>query len=438
MTHFFNQNNRKIVIGVLILTAILIRYAYIFNWHMPEQFIFSDIKAYHDRAQEMLQGHITKQDFFQPIGMTFFFISAFHFGSLEILSWIQLLASILTVILIWKFSENVFGRTIGMLTLFLATFHYPFIFNSGVYLSECLFTFFVALFMYLLSLKPYPFSHLWSFLLGFVFMLGFLLKGNFVLFVPLMMGWFYWVHRQVKPLIGFACAVGLVLVIHGVLTYNLIGRFQLSASNGGLNFIEGKCPAKINKDIDGYFWQSPLFAQLGESKRKVWDQSFTDSGYFMKQGIDCILADPVVLLESIRYIPYLFINNDLWPSLETKAEHKLTSRNYTLLFGFLALPAFIVGILLLLKNPRDPKFLFILLPVVSLCGLVWLFKGEMRFRVPFDVVILPLVVWGWIKLLEFIYPSLGEERRAKIISGVLFIGMILTLYGLAAIDRGSI
>lgn len=435
MKSFIQKHGESLfVVGVLIFAAV-IRYLYIFDWHLPEQYIFSDMKAYHDRAQEMLEGHITKQDFFQPIGMTFFFMLAFKTGGLELLSWLQLIMSFLTVVFTWRLADKIFGKEVGYVTLLFVAGHYPFIFNSGVYLSECSFTFFISLFMYLLVLKPYPFHQSWSFLLGLIFIFGFWIKGNFVFFVPLMGGWYWWTKRNLRPLMGFTIAVALGLLGHGLVTAELIGKFQLSASNGGLNFIEGKCPAKINRDKDGYFWHSPLFTQISEGKNKYWDQSFTDSSYFMKEGLKCIAEDPVVLLESFRYIPYLLINNELWPSLDTKPEHRKTSRTYNLFFGFWALPGILIGLLLLLKKPREDQFMAIVLPIASLCFLVWLFKGEMRFRIPYDIVIIPLAIWGWWEILALIYPQLPRSKSIRILGIIVFVGVLMTFYGLTPLER---
>lgn len=42
------------------------------------------------------------------------------------------------------------------------------------------------------------------------------------------------------------------------------------SSEGGLSFVEGKCPSKRNFDSTGAAWYSPLYGQLGINAAKQW------------------------------------------------------------------------------------------------------------------------------------------------------------------------
>ena len=191
---------------------------------------------------------------------------------------------------------------------------------------------------------------------------------------------------------------------YGVLSQKRFGFFSMSSTNGGLSLIEGKCPAKFNIDSTGAGWFSPLFVQIGENEKKVWPRPFYDQNYFLSEGLKCIQARPVVMLESVRYVYYLFLGNLSWPSNVTK--YKRLNQEYEMFFVPLILPGFLLFILVWLNNPLQPwspPFLMML----SLFLNSWLFKSEFRYRVPFDVVLIPLIVVGWNWALKKCFPKKG-------------------------------
>jgi hypothetical protein len=190
-------------------------------------------------------------------------------------------------------------------------------------------------------------------------------------------------------------AVGLVL--HGMLTYRTIGTFQMSASAGGLNFVEGKCPIKWNTDVDGSSWFSPLYAQLGYRERKTWDRPFTDSSFFVREGLRCIQDDPFVLVQSLENIPFLFVGNVLWPA---------TNNSYVRLHGIFWGCFLIAGLVVWcrscwpLRADGWPEVLTWAVPILALFLCVYVFKSEIRFRVPFDVFFIPVALKGWASILN--------------------------------------
>lgn len=184
------------------------------------------------------------------------------------------------------------------------------------------------------------------------------------------------------------------LLGHGLFTKEKIGKFQMSASAGGLNFVEGKCPIKNNADNAGFSWLSPLYHQLGYNKMKRWDHPFTDSGFFMKEGWNCVKENPAVLIQSLEGIPFLFFGNTLWPANQSKIASEM--RLYELYFSCFCIMGMMVYFRFFRSFPDwKEQVLVWVLPIFSVMLCVYIFKSEIRFRIPFDVWIIPVAVKGW-------------------------------------------
>jgi hypothetical protein len=255
-------------------------------------------------------------------------------------------------------------------------------------------------------------SIVWAAVWALVFLAAFLIKGTHVFLGPLFLlgilhraRWSWRAFTRIALPASAVVAVGLML--HGVLSYRTIGTFQIGASAGGLNFVEGKCPAKINMDVAGNRWQSPLYAQLDLMERKVWDRPFTDSGYFLKEGLKCVQENPLVVVQSLENIPFLFIGNFAWPAkVMTIGEYV---RFYELFFSI----ALLIGCAIWLRScwpsdaTRSAELLVWGAPILALFICVYVFKSEIRFRVPFDVFFIPVAVQGWALLMS----SAGFDNR---------------------------
>src|ERR1051325_8231436 len=153
----------------------------------------------------------------------------------------------------------------------------------------------------------------WSALWGLVFVVAFWVKGTHAFLGPLfllcVLVWRRWSRDALVTIaLPISLVVGAGLTAHGVLSYQTTGTFRISAAAGGLNFVEGKCPSKRNYDPTGLTWLSPVYLQLGMTSSKMWDRPFTDSTYFMKEGLKCIGHDPLVLVQSFdRFFRQCFL-----------------------------------------------------------------------------------------------------------------------------------
>lgn len=395
------------IAAALVALAGWVRYHYVFEWHPPELFAFSDMGLYVERARDILAGGTDPEQAFQPIGYPLLLALSLRLGKdLALVDWTHVVAGWLTVVLVWRASARWLRGWSHLAVLAIAALHFPFIALSGFFMAETVFTLQLALLAYCLSRFPFPWKPGHALVLGAVYMSGLWFKGNDTFFGPLAIVWIgVWIfarrgwrttwaplaRRAVVPVACFAAGAALVLASHAAYTRVHFGAAQVSAPTSSLNFVEGKCPWKVNIDSRGRRWHSPLFIQLGENDEKRWSRPFTDTDYFWHQGLECVRRDPAVVATSLRYVYYLFFDNQLWPVNATTYGN--LSRWYGMAFAGLLFPSLLLGAVLVARRPRSRLALVGMMAVsIALCS--WVFKSEMRYRVPFDVVFIPLAVVG--------------------------------------------
>jgi len=399
MTMFLRRNAGDL----LMLLALALRVAAV-QLHPVSRSLFADMSNYRNIADDILRGYWEPGHFLPAIGYSLIVAAI----KLLVGNWAlgvgvyHVVLSTATVWLVWKAAERGFGPRVGLLSLFVAAVHVPWIVLTTVNLSETTFTFQMALLVWAgLEVVERP-TVGWSALWGLIWVTGFWVKGTHAFLGPLfllaILAWRRWSREAiVKVALPISAVVGAGLILHGVLTYRTIGVFRMSSLAGGLNFIEGKCPSKRNTDPTGSTWLSPIYAQLDMTSAKLWDRPFTDSGYYMREGLKCIQRDPSVLLMSVENVPFLFTGNFLWPA--TQLSIRPYVRLYELVFG----PWLVTGLAMwaAMRRPwrreQHADAIAWALPVIALSLCVYVFKSEVRFRVPFDVWLIPLAISGWLQ-----------------------------------------
>lgn len=388
---------------IILLVGFLLRLGYVQFIGPVARSIYSDMANYVYVADLINNGEWRITHFFQPIGFPYIIllIKLITPDWTRMLEWIHIISSCLSCWLVWKTARESFGERIALISLLITSIHLPWISFTGLALAETLFILFLSLLAWL-SLKlvrslKVKYALLWS----ITFFLAFLMKGTHVFYGPLLLlGLLYFKRKDsLKVLATISILMGALLIGHGLFTKAKVGKFSFSASAGGLNFVEGKCPQKNNADNAGYSWLSPLYHQLGMTEQKKWNKPFTDSSYFMQEGLKCIKKNPYVLIQSLEGIPFLFMGNTLWPANQSRISPQI--RLYELLFAVFSITGLIIFFryFLLLPNKMEDMLVWIL-PILSIFVCVYIFKSEIRFRVPFDVWIIPVAVNGWSQLLK--------------------------------------
>ena len=379
----------------LLALALAIRVAYVLAFPLNAA-LGSDMQAYLETAIEISNGQWSGRHFFQPVGLPLVlnFVHRLSPDWALTLGLLQALLSTATLMFLWLSARKAFGEKIALAALALGTLHAPWIAYTGLALAETIYTFFLALLLYF-SLPLWRERKLGAAVSwGCCFAAAFWFKSTHILLLPLFLtGLFLTRQRQPSWLAMGALAVPFVmsLLAHGVLTQSTIGRFQLTPSAGGFNLVEGKCPVKHNIDSEGRGWMSPLYYQLGHRGEKRWEYRATDSAAFMAEGLKCIAADPRVLVESLENIPLLFFGNYLWPV--NKLPWAWLGRLYELYFAAFAV-AGLAAFALSRRRENETGWIW-LTPLIALFLCVYIFKSEIRFRIPFDLWVIPLSFRGW-------------------------------------------
>ena len=411
--------------ALLLASAAELRYEIIFDLHRAEEHAFSDAGNYLQHGLSIAAGHFWIGQTFQGIGYPVLLAAAFKLGGSDrylVAYLMQFAASLLTVLLGWRATARLLGEKRGLWALAILAFHVPFLTLSGFFMAETSFGLGVTTLFYLLARYPFPWRWPTGFAMGVIHMASAAVKGLNSFFAPLLLVWglghawrlglftgarrdlrLAW-RRLVGPLVAFALGSAAFAIPQGWLTAKLYGSFMLSAPTGALNLVEGKCPEKLNRDSTGAYWLSPLFAQLGETKEKRWPRPFTDQGYFWRAGLDCIRANPRVLLTSFRYDYFLFSGNELWPPNMTRFSG--LSHRYAILFALLFVPGILIGLGRAFRQPFATRALPYL-PALSILLCAWALKSEMRYRVPFDCYFIALGIAGW----SWLFERTGIARR---------------------------
>lgn len=394
-----------VAVYALFLAAFALRVWYGVFEHNPGSSLFSDMKNYEVIADAILKGAWSPYHFFQPIG--FSLIVAFLKKSFAnwgiILGWIQAILSTISLWLIWDVVRKQWGEKLAVAVLFFGAFHIPWITLVGFNLSETFFTFMNSLLLWMTwtlyqgNSRPKLFSVIW----GVVFMAGFWLKGTNVFLIPLTYLLWLWFKKQ-DGIFKFIIPSGIVVVagllLHGVFSYQVTGKFQLSGSAGGLNLVEGKCPFKWNMDANGIDWYSPIYYQRERVELTKWPEPFTNSKFFMAQGVKCMMKWPSTFVMSLESIPLLFVGNTQWPINQLPMNPWI--RLWELVMSFFFIPGLVVGVIQLVRTKNEQKLVTWVLPLLSLILCVYIFKSEIRFRIPFDVWVIPVATFGWMRIIK--------------------------------------
>lgn len=394
------------LVDLLLVMNVVLTTWVVFFLHPMETAIYSDMSMYVMRADQLAEGLYDLNHFFQPIGYSLwvFFLRYLDSGGWELLKLTHVLLVFFSVYFGWLTARMLLPGRWDIAVLFLLSTNVQWIQLSAYILSEMLFTFLLTTLLWgVVRWVKYNQLHD-AVLVGFLFGLGFFVKGSAVFFPPILLLWAIicalrhrrpWHPAVVHLLVMGGCALVIALV-HGAWSNYTYGQFKLGADAGGLNFVEGKCPAKYNFDNTDYSWISHLHYYLGEREKKYWEVPFSDQAYYWKQGWECVKNDPLVLVSSVRYIYYLFAGNPLWPRAEQ-------GKYYELWFKTVIVPLFIIGLTVACRRWDQPIMMPALL-LFSLFLVAWVFKSELRFRVPFDATIMIYAVHGartiWLGLLQ--------------------------------------
>lgn len=396
--------------GILVLLGIFLRVWFPLRVHMPSEAVYSDMNGYYQRALDLLsKGALTKPDLIYPPGYHVWiaFLKKWFQTDLALV-WSHIVFGVSSCFVLAYAVSKWLGQRAGKVSLVLFLFYYPWIALSGLYMAETVYIFLLSLFFTLLMLHQDSDSKKHWFLIGFAASIAGWVKGLMTFIFPLLLLWLAW-KRKPKLMTVFFLGYFIPLLIQGFYFQKYHGKFQLVSANSAINLVEGKCGFGRINDPDGYYFYSPLFLQLGNSKTKTFEKPFWDSAYYTKEGLKCIQENPKVLLTSFKYVYFLFLDNQLWPPVMQKM--RSATYFYQLVFSILVFPGVLFGVWRIGRRLRSRRFIPLLIPLsIVICA--WVFKSEIRYRVPFDIVLLPLSYYGW--RFAFQLFQVGKNRRYRL------------------------
>jgi Tfp pilus assembly protein PilF len=381
-----------------------------------------DEELYVNWARTIAGGEWIGKDvfFFDPLA-AYFLAVVFKLtgGSLLAARFIQVLLGVVTVDLVFRTGRRLFGTAAGLLAAGALVLYGPHYFHLSFLLKEGLIIHLTAWALYLgVRALEEPGEGgsrqggaWWG--LGLALGLLCLLRGNFLLLCPMLLGYLLW--RVRARLRGYALrlallGLGLALPLTASLGHNLAagGQWVLTTSHGGPNFYIGN-----NARARGSY-AAPPFVRAGPKWEEVDFQREAErrlgralprsevSGYWLREGLGFWRQQPLqalgLLVTKVGLIvhDYEIPDNYSFPFLR---EHFAPTLHWAFLsFGLLFAPA-MVGMALSFRSDRRAGFIAVF--AVFYAGSVVMFFVLDRYRVPLIPVLCLFSAWGVLQVLAW-------------------------------------
>jgi len=301
--------------------------------------------------------------------------------------------------IIFRISEKVFSRTIGLIAAAMGAFYIYFIYYGGAlmtepfYITAILFSLYFA--MQVSENSDYRADLKLGVALGVAIGVTLLLRQVFLLFLPFLFLWIWF--KRFKDSLGLPIVSTIIsfiliaLCIVPVTLYNQsrFGRFVLLNTNSGYAFFWGNHP------VYGTHFEPILPAELGTYQGLIppelltLDEAALDQE-LLKRGIQFVVDDPKrYILLSFSRIPAYFM---FWPSTDSGIISNISRVGS---FGIM-LPFVLYGIWIDIKRKGRHwldllgSFDGLLLAFILIYSAVHLLTWALvRYRLPVDAVLMP-------------------------------------------------
>lgn len=334
---------------------------------------------------------------------------------------IQALAvGILQPLLVYALGRRIFNQKVGLVGAALTSIYVYFIYYAATLMTEPYYitTILASLYLSLLLTQPggsRSRDYLLAACLGLVIGAAVLFRQLYLLFLPFLFLWIWWIRRRhtrqsvTLPLITSVAVMVLMVLPFTVYNYGRFHRFVLVNTNAGFAFFWGNNPVYgtrfvpiLSDDMGGY-------ASLIPKELTGLDEASLDQA-LLRRGLQFVRDDPVRYIKlSISRIPVYFT---FWPS---SGSGLISNLSRVASFGIL-LPFMVYGLVLsflfrpwsLLRWMISPVFLLHLFIVVYtvIHLLTW---ALIRYRLPVDAV---LVLFAGLALVD-LYERLFLPRRSR-------------------------
>ena len=399
----------------------LFRLIYIFVIRPPTHSVYSDMQGYYERALRFAAGTPENiGDSLYPPGASMLLGMLYSLDrSLALALIAQWLMSLATMGLVWLIARRIYGRSAAVIALVIATLHFPFTHYASLFLSEPGFTVFVlaSIWLLLVALQDQrPHRALSAALLAGVSvglatafkntMLGpFAITGLICTVQALRDRERRFIAVAVAVTLGFAAV--MVPLAERCTRLNE-GRACLSANNLGMNVLMGHYGEVrdfrwIDQPRNISFYFTAVESSLrGYGGTVTLDYGAYESSRNVALAATWTAAHPVESLQlSLHNVWSLFAAPTFWP-LAQFSFGDLGVMSQRLFWIVTLLPALVqlarrAGAMRRFRRDGLPEWL-LLAPVLGLIVSVFISIAEVRFRVPFDGLLIVLASASWLAL----------------------------------------
>ncbi len=388
----------------VILGGAALRVAWTLGVHPPVDHVFSDMRAYVNRANRLAEGHeLSRYDAFYPPGTHVLLAIPLRIfgtgrGGLWAASvlWASLSGCIPYLgwrVARWFLSPRGAALAAGVIAVWPLSVTY-----GGYFLSETPTTVCLLLVVWL-SLEcrhartgrgAVGLAGLWGLCAGVALAvrpqlaLSVAIAGALVVVRPS--------HRR-SVVLAAAAALALPVVATLALNTHAAGQLAGLSENGGFNFFQGHCVARdvvTGRPGNSLSFGSPVALQLDRGRsyefpdNLAWEQSF-----FFDRGWSCIRHDGIGHVRVVAYnVLDLGFTTTPWPQSTEGGLHGLVDATNTM-YGLVMLPVLVAAL-----TGGFRRELILAAHLAAVIATALLFYGDPRFRIPSDAlgIILTVVV----------------------------------------------
>lgn len=407
------------------VVAFAIRLIWSLGIHSPGDFITSDMHSYWKHSDSILKDPMQRSGtaIFFPPGTGFLLTLvrvAFGADNHIALTIVYAVLGTLLVPLVYRLAERFFeSRFWCRFAAILTCFYYPFISYGGYYLSELPYTVCVtATGLYTVRLADRGQTRD-AWFAGLAVAFGALFRPQMLAAIPLLLGlWLF--RRRSWPKWKFAHWIRLAIpiVLVGALSvarfYHHTGRLGFISGNGPLNYAFGRCHALIIESrAVGYFasYSPPPLGYLDSRQRRHPD-SFVrlDPAVGNKVTLNGTMWTPETFREltakcveatgPIRQVRYAIVHvimlwgfNIAWPDSATDP-YRYFMLASVIVHNIFLMPPFVVMFLAAFRR-RFSRQALLAVHIAALSMIALVYFGDVRYRVPYDALIIVLALDGW-------------------------------------------
>ncbi len=371
----------------------------VFVLFYPQLPIEADAGSYDNLATNLFEGNgytqIGVEETRRAPGYPFFLaLLFFAFGkSLVFVRITQAIMSALTVVLVYKLAKNLFNKKIAIFSAILAAIYPPFIFYSGLILTETIYTFLMVVSFYLINKD---FNKRNSILFGTFFGLAALMRTESILIVLFTLFVLFLSSKQKKKIIinGTLIFFFMFLVITpwSIRNYTLYDQFFLINTQYGIDLAMATYP-EYSRGETSYVPEIP-----------IEDKNLTPielADIYSKQAKKYVLENPFFYIKRSIYKLFKFWIGSHTVALSgfvesfgtaIKNEHYFVffTKAILLVFNTILVILGLLGLKRFVKDKRITSFhraLFIS-PIIAKVLIHSVFIGFVRFQIP----IMPFVL----------------------------------------------